>query len=223
MREASKTVGLLTAEERTYLQGRGIDIGCGNDPVRPDAERFDRDRGDANRITDYVKARTFDYVFSSHCLEHMVDPTGALLQWWALVRRGGVMVIVVPDEDLYEQGYWPSIFNADHKHTFRIGKDRSWSPVSTDLVKLVASLSGAEILSLREQHEGYDRAYLRALSWPRVVPRAVNAVRKRVAAFPRVRQSLDLLCLAARVPLDQTIGDAVAQNILIVRKRADGG
>ena len=63
----------------------------------------------------------YDAVCSSHCLEHMRDVPAALTQWWALVRKGGYLVLVVPDEDLYEQGGWPSLFNSDHKATFRIG------------------------------------------------------------------------------------------------------
>jgi hypothetical protein len=45
----------------------------------------------------------------------MHDPEAALRQWWALVRPGGYLVVVVPHEDLYEQGMWPSAFNSDHK------------------------------------------------------------------------------------------------------------
>ena len=50
----------------------------------------------------------------------MRDVPQALEQWWQLVKPGGAMVIVVPDEDLYEQGAWPSLFNRDHSATFRL-------------------------------------------------------------------------------------------------------
>ena len=58
-------------------------------------------------ILDFVDAnRPFDFVFSSHCLEHMQDPVKcpSLRDWWQLVRPGGVLIVIVPDEDLYEQG-----------------------------------------------------------------------------------------------------------------------
>ena len=64
MREASKTLGLLTHLERALLQGHGIDIGCGDDPIQPDALPFDVAQGDANCVTDYVATLgAFDYVF----------------------------------------------------------------------------------------------------------------------------------------------------------------
>ena len=86
MKEASKTRDLMTAEELAYLSSKGIDIGAGDDLIFPNVRRFDQNDGDANRIADFVHD-TFDYVFSSHCLEHMVDPKMALLNWWQLVRH----------------------------------------------------------------------------------------------------------------------------------------
>ena len=41
----------------------------------------------------------------------------------------------VPDEDLYEQGQFPSTYNVDHKWTFTILKTTSWSPCSLNLAK----------------------------------------------------------------------------------------
>ncbi len=67
----------------------------------------------------YVK-RQYDFVFASHVLEHM-DPRAALEDWLSLVRPGG-LIVLVPDEDLYEQGHVPSLFNDDHKHTFTISE-----------------------------------------------------------------------------------------------------
>ena len=52
----------------------------------------------------------------------MRDPRSAIAQWWGLVKPGGVLFVIVPDEDLYEQGFWPSRFNCDHKWTFTIAK-----------------------------------------------------------------------------------------------------
>lgn len=107
-----------------------IDIGAGKGLVCPWAELFDIEDGDANQITRYRTSGSYDAVHSSHCLEHMTDPVVSLSQWWALIKPGGYLVLVVPDEDLYEQGFWPSRFNNDHKATFIIKTDKSWSPVS---------------------------------------------------------------------------------------------
>jgi SAM-dependent methyltransferase len=160
MNETSKSRQIWGELERAVLTGSGIDIGCGPDPVMPEARRFDLEHGDANAITRHVHEQ-FDYVYSSHCLEHMRDPRAAVLEWWRLVRPGGHLFFAVPDEDLYEQGVFPSRFNAGHTATFTIEKERSWSPVSINVRALAATLPGGRIVRLALQDHGYDRTLQR--------------------------------------------------------------
>lgn len=40
---------------------------------------------------------SLDFVFSSHVLEHLVDPIGTLARWWERLAPGGVLAGVVPD------------------------------------------------------------------------------------------------------------------------------
>src|SRR5262245_895099 len=115
MNESAKTNQIRGKEFMDrYFQGRVIDIGCGTDLAVTHAEPFDSEHGDANRVLDYLQPEQYDCVHSSHCLEHMAHPEQALRDWWALVKPGGYLVLVVPHEDLYEQGVWPSRFNPDH-------------------------------------------------------------------------------------------------------------
>jgi len=51
---------------------------------------------------------SFDFLHSSHCLEHVREPATALRNWIRVVRKFGHIVVMVPDEDMYEQGVWPS-------------------------------------------------------------------------------------------------------------------
>ena len=44
-----------------------------------------------------------------------------------MLEPGGHLIVTVPDEDLYEQGHFPSDYNRDHKWTFTIHKPKSWS------------------------------------------------------------------------------------------------
>lgn len=159
MNEASKSKKYWGTVEQAAIRGRGIDIGCGPDPVTPDARRFDVNDGDANCISKFVQEQ-FDFVFSSHCLEHMHDPRATILDWWKLVKPGGHLFVVVPDEDLYEQGVFPSRFNDDHKATFTISKARSWSPKSINVLDLANSLPGGRLVSLQLQDVGYDRSLM---------------------------------------------------------------
>jgi SAM-dependent methyltransferase len=156
MNETSKSKPYWTELEWSVLQGKGIDIGCGPDPVVPDAVAFDLAQGDANVIEKFVTEK-FDFVYSSHCLEHMRQPAEALRGWWNLVREGGHLFFAVPDEDLYEQGVFPSRFNADHKATFTISKSTSWSPKSINILDLIATLPNHQIIKIALQDRKYDR------------------------------------------------------------------
>lgn len=221
MNETSKTKQIWGTLEKTILAGRGIDIGCGPDPVAPDVRRFDWTDGDANRIADFVHEQ-FDYVFSSHCLEHMHDPKKALLQWWALVRPGGHLLFIVPDEDLYEQGVFPSRFNPDHKATFTITKEQSWSPVSINVRDLAHALPDGEVIRVDLHAHGYDRRLQR--NGPDIRPNAPLRFLFRIYHGLRRRGLFRLswieLWQSRYMALDQTIRpDVLAQIQCIVRKK----
>lgn len=224
MDETSKTRKIWGPAEHAILQGKGIDIGCGPDPVTPDVRRFDVADGDANHITDYVREQ-FDFVYSSHCLEHMQDPRRALAGWWQLVRPGGHLFFIVPDEDLYEQGVFPSRFNPDHKATFTIAKSQSWSPVSVNVRDLARSLPGGELVSLVLHDHGYDRRLMRQgsdetppLRW-RFPFRVYRGLHRR--GLPRL--SFVERWQSRYIAIDQTRRPHVlAQIQCIVRKAATG-
>lgn len=218
--ESSKTKKVWGDLERSVLRGEGIDIGCGADPVLPGVMPFDIADGDANEILRHVH-RQFDFVYASHCLEHMRDPRAALAQWWQLVKPGGVLFVIVPDEDLYEQGYWPSRFNRDHKWTFTIAKHASWSPVSVSLLDLARSLPGGELLDIRLFDAGYDRRLqgngqaAESAAWrvERGLRRAAYGV-LRLAGFDKEALKRQFIR-----PVDQTaFPDVLAQIQCIVRK-----
>lgn len=226
--EATKTRSIRGEEfARTFLRGRVIDIGCGPDVVIAHAEPFDLEHGDAQEIGKLREHGAYDAVCSSHCLEHMRDVRGALEQWWSLVRDGGCLIIVVPDEDLYEQGGWPSLFNSDHKATFRLRKPTSWSPVSFDIEELVGELQGAEIVSCELQDNEYNYR-LRKLSISRI-DRMLFRMERRWSGLCR-RLGLSDTSLARYVtdvlvrlgcPVDQTAGPALAQIQIIARKHGN--
>lgn len=224
-REATKTRAVRGADfAARYLQGRVIDIGCGGDLTVPHAEPFDREHGDAQDIGELREKGAYDAVCSSHCLEHMRDVPRALSQWWSLVRDGGYLVLVVPDEDLYEQGAWPSLFNTDHKATFRFRKSSSWSPVSFDLEELVKALPEAEVISCERQDYRYDHS-LRKTSISRSGRMLFHVAVYSSAACRRFRvpvrwaQLLMKALTKLGAPIDQTDGSALAQIQIIARRR----
>jgi len=153
--ETSKTRLYFGILEEKVFQGKGIDIGCGKDPIFPNVKCFDLEDGDANKITKYVNEQ-FDFVFSSHCLEHMKNPFYAIQEWWKLVKDNGYLYFVVPDENLYEQKSFPSKYNLDHKYTFSVLKKHSNTIRSTNLLELISTLDNARLLKLEVQDNNYD-------------------------------------------------------------------
>jgi len=160
MHEASKALTRRLHDSRfvtRYFVGNGIDIGCGPDPVSQYAEQFplmqqvknwDMPDGDAQYLAS-ITDESVNFVHSSHCLEHMRDPEIAMQNWLRVLKPGGHMIITIPDEDLYEQGKFPSTLNSDHKWTFTLHKQKSWSPKSINLLDFLAKFSDfAQILKL---------------------------------------------------------------------------
>jgi SAM-dependent methyltransferase len=157
MHETSKATRRRLHDSRfitRYFRGDGIDIGAGRDPLGSLRELFpamrscrawDVEDGDAQFLHGVADA-SFDFVHSSHCLEHLADPAEALHHWLRVLRPGGHLVMLVPDEDLYEQGVFPSTYNGDHKWTFTIGKAASWSPRSINLAALLGTLASQALV-----------------------------------------------------------------------------
>jgi SAM-dependent methyltransferase len=148
MNETSKALIRRLQDARfanTYIKGEGIDIGAGPDPLSKYQQQFplmtglkvwDIPDGDAQKM-EGVQDNTYDFVHSSHCLEHLNDPYEAFENWLRITKPGGHIITTIPDEDLYEQGVWPSNHNPDHKTSWTVLKESSWSPGSINVVEFL--------------------------------------------------------------------------------------
>ena len=225
MKESSKTRDIRgSGLVHKFLRGRVIDIGAGNDLICPWAEGFDVSQGDANYITKFRPIDAYDAVCSSHCLEHMFKAEDALQEWWALVKPGGYLLLTVPDEDLYEQGFFPSRFNSDHKATFRFRKSDSWSPVSHDVEHMVLSLPQARIVSAELQSDNYDFS-LRfkhgdGVSHGKLMLRLYLKLEKKLGYDRPLVGALRRRLFSNGVPIDQTHGNVLAQIQIVAQKMA---
>ncbi len=167
MKETSKAVARRLRHPdfvTRYLVGQGLDIGGGGDPIGLYAELFpglkgariwELTDGDPQFLTG-VADNSLDFVHAALMLQRMADPREALRHWFRVLRPGGHMVLTVPDEDMYEQGHWPSRFNHDNRWTFSVFKTKSWSPVSLNLIEVVQVLGvQADIRRLEVLDSGY--------------------------------------------------------------------
>lgn len=137
-----------------YCTGRGLDIGFGGDPLVPGIQGWDFEHGDAQYLQGLADSQ-FDFVYSSHTLEHLDDPAVALKNWWRVLKPGGYLIVYIPHRDLYEKKEkLPSQFNTNHKHFFLIDKEDL--PDTLSIKKLIVeNFSGAEIVYIKECSEGF--------------------------------------------------------------------
>jgi SAM-dependent methyltransferase len=95
-----------------YCVGNGIDLGYGGDPIIVSAITMDLPnpyskgkhpinlKGDASSLY-WFKDDVLDYVYSSHLLEDFDDKFPILKEWIRVIRHGGVVVLLLPDEQKY--------------------------------------------------------------------------------------------------------------------------
>lgn len=103
-----------------WCKGFGVDLGCGSNRLSPDILAIDQGAHDKppngpDLIGD-VKLlglggigfhdECFDFIFSSHCLEDFDDIAGVLVEWWRKIKRGGYLVLLLPD---MEGGRYPRV------------------------------------------------------------------------------------------------------------------
>tara|TARA_R100001086_G_scaffold248358_1_gene185098 strand:+ start:2183 stop:2758 length:576 start_codon:yes stop_codon:yes gene_type:complete len=107
-----------------FMSGHGIDVGFGGgsrETVLDSAQGFDKDTPNYDGLHLPYPNNTLDYVFNSHCLEHI--PNDSLLptlrEWFRVLKIGGHLVIAVPHMYLYEKkASLPSKWNQDHKRFY---------------------------------------------------------------------------------------------------------
>jgi SAM-dependent methyltransferase len=137
-----------------YCRGCGIDIGYGGDLVMSDCLGWDIEHGDAQTLYG-IEDGQFDYVYSSHTLEHVDNAEITLKNWWRAVRPGGFLILYLPHRDLYERKKsLPSRWNASHRRFFLL--DRDDPPDTVGVLPLIQkTLSGFEIIEAKLCNDGY--------------------------------------------------------------------
>lgn len=109
-------------------KGVGVDVGCNRrewcfpyampvDPIMnewdayklPEIYFFYNQSGIDQEVSD------FDFIHSSHCLEHLTDWVKTLDYWHTRLKQGGVVFLYLPD---HSQTYWRPWYNRKHLHAF---------------------------------------------------------------------------------------------------------
>lgn len=98
-----------------FCKGVGYDIGCNRrewalEGAIPIDLNFN-DGWDALNLP----VHKVDYIFSSHCLEHIPDWVSVMDYWYSVLKPGGVLFLYLPH---YNQEYWRPWNNLKHLHSF---------------------------------------------------------------------------------------------------------
>ena len=98
-----------------FCKGIGYDIGfCKEEWKYPGAIGIDYSLNNgfhANNLPDDL----VDYIYSSHCLEHVDNWTNTLEYWISNLKPNGVLFLYLPD---FSQKYWRPWNNKKHNHCF---------------------------------------------------------------------------------------------------------
>lgn len=102
-------------------KGNGLDIGCNRMEWKfPNAYPIDPVMNEYNAMNIPMQddvlnngEREWDYIFSSHCLEHLDSWIDALDYWRECLKSKGVLFLYLPHPD---QIYWRPWNNRKHKH-----------------------------------------------------------------------------------------------------------
>jgi ADP-heptose:LPS heptosyltransferase/predicted SAM-dependent methyltransferase len=140
-----------------YCEGQGLDIGCGAEKIKTSAIGLDIGKANGsqadlaidleNGLTLFADG-TFDYVFSSHCLEDLSNPVLALQEWWRVIRPGGNLVLYLPHKDHYPRMGQPGA-NPAHKNDFE----------PADIFRMLNEFASYKTLHMEVHSEGDEYSF----------------------------------------------------------------
>jgi len=129
-----------------FCKGRGLDIGAGYWPIAGAIPIEDNPDLNAYKL-DKFQDGSLDFVFSSHCVEHLVDWQTAIKLWIKKLKPGGILFTYVPHISMV---MWrPGEVN---------GIQHPWSPTYEVLNKFMED-NGMEVIDFEAGHDEYWSFY----------------------------------------------------------------
>ena len=132
---------------KRYCDGCGLDIGAGGWPFPGSIPVEDLLGQNALKLDNFPDG-SLDYIFSSHCLEHLKEWQRALKLWIRKVKSGGILFLYLPHEsmELWKPG---GIFGFQHK----------WLPNYRALNEFLKR-NGLEIIDYEKERDRYWSFYV---------------------------------------------------------------
>ena len=80
-----------------WCKGKGVDVGAGRWCLPGARPIYNGPEEDAYCIGE--ADNSLDFVFSSHCLEHLEEPSRALKEWYRILKPEGILYLYTPNPD----------------------------------------------------------------------------------------------------------------------------
>lgn len=119
-------------------KGVGYDIGCNRKEwALPGSIPIDPALNDGSPYDAYnLPPMSVNFIFSSHCAEHLPNWSEALKYWTTKLGTGGTMFLYLPD---FSQSYWRPWANTKHVHCLTPEIVKQWFVDSGMYVKIFVS------------------------------------------------------------------------------------
>jgi hypothetical protein len=121
---------------KEYMKSRFADVGCGQWPL-PNSVPIDSFYLKNRHVIEDSEDDQFGGVFSSHCLEHIVDWDKELTLWHRIIRPGGVLFLYLPHPQCEP---WNAMTGS------WVGPEHVWDPEPVTLVQFLREKLDFEIL-----------------------------------------------------------------------------
>jgi SAM-dependent methyltransferase len=139
----SNAMSFIINRAKDFCKGKGIDVGAGGYPF-PGAIPIEEEENQNAYRLDNFKDGSLDYVFSSHCLEHLDRWQEALKLWIEKLKIGGILFLYMPHKSMIlwrPNGPW-------------VGDNHKWSPTYEIINKFLAG-NGMKILEYNSARDAY--------------------------------------------------------------------
>lgn len=168
MYEITKATFLRWSQNRIYHQvfkGDGLHINPGDDPIKaknfPCVDSVDRITLtpltiEKDKLEEKLENKQYDFVFAGNIAGYEDEPLEVIKHYLKAVKPKGHLILTFPDEDLYEQGNFPSIFNPGHKKTFSIYKQESWSGKHYNILDIIDNIDEASCRKIELVDTNYN-------------------------------------------------------------------
>jgi hypothetical protein len=101
---------------KKFCKGKGYDIGyCKEEWKFPNSIGIDLCDNTNDYNANNLPDEKVDYIYSSHCLEHVTNWVDTIEYWINHIKEKGILFLYLPD---FSQKYWRPWNNKKHNHCF---------------------------------------------------------------------------------------------------------